>query len=456
MDIVALERALAGEVWAQPLPHRNLTEMCDRFGPRFAGTPGYAAAAEWMQARMREYGLVNVHLEPVEHAGWTRGEARLRVLAPYAVEFPAFALAYSPSGTWEADLVDLSYGSAELFAERGDQAAGKHVLMTNADPPGYRRGIHRKEKYARAMQAGAAGFIYASTGVGSLPFTGSLAFGQAGSIPGVSISAEVAMVLRRWLDAGPVRLQVSMPSGGSTPALSHNVVGELPGGAEGGPQIILGGHLDTHDIAPGADDNGSGVVSALEAARALVAAGAVPPARVKLVLFAAEELGLLGAEAYVRAHQDELHEIRLVLNADCVGVGGGMGICTQQWLALTAKLRSYMRDIDETANVTDAIVPFSDHFPFSLQGVPAVMVSGGPGESGRGFVHTAYDTVDKVSSARLQGVALNLARLALRAGSDPQWTIACREAAEVRDVLVASGHDVALRMDGRWPFGDQG
>jgi len=455
MNTDALERALAGEVWAQPRPYRNLVEMCDRFGPRFAGTAGYARAAEWLQARMREYGLVNVHGEALEHAGWTRGEALLRVLSPYEVELPAFALAYSPSGVYEAELVDMSYGSAEIFAERGAQAAGKHALMTNADPPGYPRGIHRKEKYARAMQAGATGFVYASTGVGSLPFTGSLAFGQAGSIPGVSVSGEVAMALRRWLAAGPVRLQVIMRGGGSGPALIHNVVGELPGGPADGPQIILGGHLDTHDIAPGADDNGSGVVSALEAARALLAAGAAPrQAKVKVVLFAAEELGLLGAEAYVRAHQAELDDIRLVLNADCVGVGGGMGICTQKWPALTEALRAHMRAIDETANVNDGTVPFSDHFPFALQGVPAVMVSGGPGESGRGYGHTACDTVDKVSSNRLQGVALNLARLTLRVGSDAGWAIKRRAAHEVRDVLVSGGYDVALRMDGRWPFGD--
>ncbi len=454
MDTLALERELAGEVWAQSLPYRNLVEMCDRFGPRFAGTDGYARAAAWMQARMREYGLVNVHGEAVEHMGWARGEALLRVLAPYEVELPAFALAYSPAGVFEAELADMSYGSAEIMAERGAQLAGKHALMTNANPPGYPRYIHRKEKYARAMEAGATGFVYASTGVGSLPFTGSLAFGQAGSIPGVSVSAEVAMSLRRWLESGPVRLQVIMRGGGSSAALSHNVVGELPGGAVDAPQIILGGHLDTHDIAPGADDNGSGVVSALEAARALAAVGGVPGARVKVVLFAAEELGLLGAEAYVAAHTSELDAIRLVLNADCVGVGGGMGICTQQWPALTEALRAHMRQIDETANVNDGIVPFSDHFPFALQGVPAVMVSGGPGESGRGFGHTACDTVDKVSSTRLQGVALNLARLALRVGSDGDWAIRRRAAEDVRDMLVSGGHDVILRMDGRWPFAD--
>ncbi|NLG27083.1 MAG: M20/M25/M40 family metallo-hydrolase, partial [Chloroflexi bacterium] len=352
------------------------------------------------------------------------------------------------------ELIDVAFGSAENFAERKGQVAGKHALMTAADPPGYGRGIHRKEKYALATAAGAKGFVYASTSVGSLPFTGSLAFGEAGTIPGVSVSGEVAGALRRWLAAGPVRLQVIVRGGGPFPAVSHNVVGDLPGGAKVGPQIILGGHLDTHDIAPGADDNGSGVVCALEAARALLAAGAVPPVRVRVVLFTAEELGLLGAEAYARDHDAELDDVRIVLNADCVGVGGGMGICTQQWPELTAALRAHMLEVDDTANVNDGIVPFSDHFPFALKGVPAVMVSGGPGESGRGFGHTACDTVDKVSSVRLQGTSLNLARLALRIGSDPAWSITRRTPQAVRDVLVRSGHDVALRMDGRWPFAD--
>jgi aminopeptidase YwaD len=247
-------------------------------------------------------------------------------------------------------------------------------------------------------------------------------------------------------------LQIIQRGGGSLPVVSHNVVGDLPGGPADGPLLILGGHLDTHDIAPGADDNGSGVVCALEAARALLATGAELAARVKVVLFTAEELGLLGAEAWVQAHDAELDSIRLVLNADCVGVGGGMGICTQRWPELTAALRTHMQPIDESANVNDGIVPFSDHFPFTLAGVAAVMVSGGPGEGGHGGGHTAADTVDKVSANRLQGVSLNLARLALRVGNDAGWTVGRRTPAQIRDVLVASGHDQALRMDGRWRF----
>ena len=453
MNTEALERALAGEIWSRPLAYRNLVELCDRFGPRFAGTPGYAGAAEWMQERMRAYGLVNVHAEPVEHMGWERGEALLRVVSPYQVDLPAFALAYTPAAEYEAELIDLSYGAAEQFAERGTQVAGKHALVTAGDPPGYPRGIHRKEKYARAQMAGAKGFIFAGTSVASLPFTGSLAFGQAGAIPGVSISGEVTSTLRRWLAAGPVRMKVIVRGGGCRPAVSPNVVGDLPCGASNGPLIILGGHLDTHDIAPGADDNGSGVTSALEAARVMLAVQALPPsARVRVVLFTAEELGLLGAEAYVQAHQAEMGQVRLVLNADCVGVGGGMGICTQRWPELTAALRAHMQTIDETANVNDGIVPFSDHFPFTLAGVAAVMVSGGPGESGHGYTHTCADTVDKVSAIRLQGVALNLARLALRVGSDEQWSVGRRSPEQVRDVLIQSGHDQALRMDGRWRF----
>jgi Zn-dependent M28 family amino/carboxypeptidase len=453
VDITALEKAVGGEIWAEPRAYRSLVELCDQFGPRFAGSPAYDRAAEWARDRLLQYGLTNVHTEPVEHLGWERGQAVVQVLGPHPAEFPALGLPYSPAGEVEAELVNLGAATPEAFAGQKDALAGKHLLVTAENPPFYPRSVHRTEKYARAVQAGASGFLFVGSDVGQIIPTGSLAHGRVGEILGVGISAEVGGTLQRWRAEGPLRLRLIVRGGGPRPALSHNVIGELPGGPdEGAPLIILCAHLDSHDIAPGADDNASGVVSVLEAARALVAAGARLPARVRVIFFAAEELGLLGAHSYVNAHQAELEHVRLVLNADVTGTPGKLFIALQGAPELTSLIQGYVRTVDGEAQVVDHLVPYSDHFPFSLAGVPSVMVAslGGPGS--RGFAHTSADTLDKVSSGRLQATAMALARLVLRASYESDWPARRHTPEQVREVLVRSGLEEPLRLDGRWPF----
>ncbi len=77
-----------------------------------------------------------------------------------------------------------------------------------------------------------------------------------------------------------------------------NLIADLPG-ADDGPTVLIGAHLDTVDTSPGADDNASGVAALLEIARLL---GPMPgPPRVTLAVFDMEELGLIGARVAAQA-----------------------------------------------------------------------------------------------------------------------------------------------------------
>ncbi|EJF59454.1 peptidase [Dichomitus squalens LYAD-421 SS1] len=72
--------------------------------------------------------------------------------------------------------------------------------------------------------------------------------------------------------------------------------------------VILGAHLDsTNDSpflpAPGADDDGSGTTSILEAYRALIEAGFRPERTVEFHWYSAEEGGLLGSQAVVKSYE---------------------------------------------------------------------------------------------------------------------------------------------------------
>ena len=98
-----------------------------------------------------------------------------------------------------------------------------------------------------------------------------------------------------------------------------NVVVRLRGRG-GGAAILLDAHYDSVFTAPGASDDGVGVAVLLEVERALLAGP--PLANDVILLFSdAEEVGLLGAVAFVERHR-WARDVALVLNLEARGTGG--------------------------------------------------------------------------------------------------------------------------------------
>ena len=119
----------------------------------------------------------------------------------------------------------------------------------------------------------------------------------------------------------------------------HNVLTRVEGqGTEGA--VLLVAHYDSFPHSPGAGDNGVGVAAVLETLRALRAYG--PLSRDVIVLFSdAEELGLLGAQAFVREHR-WVQDIACVVNLDGRGNRGPvllMEVSPSSWV------RSFSRGV---------------------------------------------------------------------------------------------------------------
>lgn len=102
-------------------------------------------------------------------------------------------------------------------------------------------------------------------------------------------------------------------------ATVRNVLARVPGTASTGA-VLLTAHYDSRGIARGAGDDGSGVATILEVLRA-VRAG--PPLRNDLIVLItdAEELGFLGARAFVEDHP-WLDDVAVVLSIEMRGGGG--------------------------------------------------------------------------------------------------------------------------------------
>ena len=99
----------------------------------------------------------------------------------------------------------------------------------------------------------------------------------------------------------------------------ENLIGIIPGKTEL-PYLAIMAHYDSVPMAPGAGDDGAGVVAILETARALkLEAPYKHP--IMLILTDAEENGLIGAEAFFNQHP-LAKEVGIVLNIEGSGSSG--------------------------------------------------------------------------------------------------------------------------------------
>jgi Iap family predicted aminopeptidase len=443
-----LDRHIIGEVYTSTEAMDNLVVLCDEFGSRFGGTEGERQAAELFKAKMEAYGLSNVRLEPVEYVGWTRGQAHLEIVSPIQRTLHCISLPHSPPTQMEGVILDMEDGAPKDFDGRADEIRGKIVMTTSeVNPKNSKRWIHRSEKYGRAVMAGAIGFIYVNHYPGYGPVTGgigralSLSAGdydyRAGPIPGISLSKEDGAFIQRLIKRqGEVRIRLTTTDE-CRPMTSWNVVGDQPGQQHPEQMVMMGSHYDGHDISQGAVDPASGAVSVLEAGRVLAKFAPDLPCTVRFALWGIEEIGLIGSREYVRAHADEMGDIRFYLNMDSAGSSSNnRDIVLNEWPDLAPLLERWSEEMALGFAVGQSVSAYSDHFPFFMAGVPTgSMQSVKRTMAGRGYGHTAYDTVDKVELKALREAATLAARLALRIASEPAWPAAQREEQAVLELL---------------------
>jgi len=447
-----LDQQMVGDIYTSRLVMDNLTVLCDDFGARFAGTPEERLAAEFICQTFQRYGLKQAHLEDYTYAGWSRGEATLEVIAPIQRKLPCISLPYCPAGEMEAELISVGCGSPAEYQALGQDMAGKIVLASSASPPDLGRWVHRKEKYDRAVLGRARAFIFVSEHPGVGPETGSLQSDSPAPIPGISVCKEDGEFLSRLMARkGNVKLRLRTTDV-NEPRTSWNVIADLPGAEQPDEMVILGCHYDGHDISQGAEDPASGMVLVIEAARVLSKYARESLKRtVRFIAFGTEEIGLTGAFRYVDAHADELDQIRFLFNLDAAGSARRKGVVLHRWPSLDSFFRQAGDEMAAEMPVGQKLHPYSDHFPFVLKGVP----SGHMGDpesppSGRGFGHTAYDTLEKVKLANLREGSAVAARLALRIANAEAFPAQRRSANAVQELIASDpgleGYRVSIEL----------
>jgi len=96
----------------------------------------------------------------------------------------------------------------------------------------------------------------------------------------------------------------------------RNIIGHLDG-SEKGNALVVGAHIDTVALTPGADDNASGVAALLEAARIVAYSGSRRP--IKFLAFNLEEWNMIGSAHYAKKLRKENVILQGMLSLEMVG-----------------------------------------------------------------------------------------------------------------------------------------
>lgn len=339
--------------------------LCNRFGGRLAGSDAYANAAQWLIYEFNKLGIeahleeanqvpigfnrgpwfgrllggdqaMDLHFVTPSYTSGTHGVQRGHVLIEPKSQQEFDAMKHELKGAWvlvsgKSSGWPLAHDAAadslraKIIAENEVIAKENRELRfsgSKAEPKPL------KEEpalfYKQMVEAGVLGFIQSA----KVPLTclydrkmmndPNASFDNLPTVCDIKLDEHQYAVIEQmakerrsfWLEFD-IRNHFKLG-----PVKYHNVVATIKGTEKPDECVIISGHLDAYDAATGGIDCGTGIGPLMEAARLIALSGAKPKRSIKFVAFAAEEFGLLGAQAYAEAHKKELDKISYMINRD--------------------------------------------------------------------------------------------------------------------------------------------
>jgi carboxypeptidase Q len=295
-------------------------------GPRLAGTTADLVAVAWAEDKFKALGFDKIYKQPVEVRHWERGFAKASVVSPYPQPLAITALGDSvatPKGGLRGELV--FFDSVDELRHSDPKDVKGKIVYIDARMHRHLEGKEygttvagRSIGSSVASEKGAIGLMIRSVGTDSsrMPHTGNMNY-QEGvkKIPAGAISTSDAMMLMAMKKRGKaITINMELETKAYKPKTSYNVIGEITGSKYPDEYILIGAHLDSWDEGTGALDDGAGVGIVMAAAHAIKQFN--PKRTIRVVLFANEEGGLIGAKEYRKANAKELHKIKLAGESD--------------------------------------------------------------------------------------------------------------------------------------------
>lgn len=448
------------EVQGHSTAYGNLKFATESIGHRLTGSPNGAKAEEYAFQLLKSYGY-DVKYQPFEVESWSRltNETHIGDSADDLKKITSVTLAHSPvKADVLSELVDLGNGLEEDYQKDPAKVKGKIALVYLGILPGSAANtaqLHRSEKAAIATKYGASGIIIINGVKGGVLLTGTASVtGKLIPIPAVCIGLENGMRLKEALKSKPQFANLKMTNF-SGMIKARNVIATIKGNAYPEEKIVVGGHLDSWDLATGAIDNGIGSFAIIDMARTFKALRLSTARTLEFVLFMGEEQGLLGSKAYVeRAKQQHtLDQLRFMLNYDMTNDPKGFSTSRKEMKTLFTNWGSQIAKLDTGfKNIFSAGAGLhSDHQPFLLQGVPVGGGTGGklPNNSGP-YYHSDGDVFKLVDEQQLKNTVRYSAMLAYALANTPSIPVTKQTEAALRVFLQENGLEVPLKIASEW------
>jgi hypothetical protein len=460
--------------------------LADQIGGRMTNSPAMRRAERWTQEKFKGWGLQNVRTESFDFGrGWWIESSHVRMVAPRPLELKGIPIAWTPAtnGPLTAAVIVAPMSSDKDFADWRGKLAGKIVLVTWPAPPKddgtapfqrlgeadigkldrYRqptfdpdtrqkrieRFRFRGDMDAFLAAEGAVAWVQMSRVEGRLVHGEGYSYrvGKTPKLPGLELAAEDYRRLARLAKVGEVRLELdSRVHFEDADHNAYNVFADIPGSDPKAGYVMAGAHLDSWVAADGAADNGAGGAVIMEAARILASIGVQPKRTLRFVLWAGEEQGLLGSEAYMEQHlahrpkptdpaqsdlppyfsEDNYPVQTLPGFADLAGYfnidnGSGKirGIYTEGNFAVVPILREWLAPFASLGAGAVVAEPTegTDHVFMSRVGLPAFQFIQDPLDYETRVHHTDIDTFDHLRVEDLRQASVILASVLISAAN---------------------------------------
>jgi hypothetical protein len=313
-----------------------LEHLSNKIGSRLSGSENAEKAVQYTKAQLETLGLDKVYLQEVMVPKWVRGEKETAFIlenkTKIAVPIAALggSVATSKNGL-TAEVIEVQ--GIEDLKKWGDKIKGKIVFYNRPMDPTFIETFKSyggcvDQRYSGAKEAakfGAVGTIVRSMNLrlDDYPHTGTQSYGDlqpSEYIPTAAISTNGAELLSQKLKANPtLKFYFKQSCEQMEDVLSYNVVGELKGSEYPDNIMVVGGHLDSWDLADGSHDDGAGVVQSMEALHIFKSLGYKPKNTIRVVLFMNEENGGRGGKKYAELAKTNKENHIFALESDSGG-----------------------------------------------------------------------------------------------------------------------------------------
>jgi len=412
--------------------YQRLEDLTDLVGPRLSGSPGAAAAVNQVADELRKLGA-KVTLQPVKVPHWVRGEERASLVdykgRPAGVTQKIVLAALGGSGATPAAGITAPVIVVRTFEElkaRAAEVKGRIVLfdvpfdqnMADRGLAGTAYGqavAFRGAGPRMAAEMGAAAALVRAVGGAAyrIPHTGATLLKDDARIPAAAVTIEDSMLIARLSRRGPVTMHLTLTPQILPDADSYNVIADWPGTDKADEIVLVSGHLDSWDLATGANDDASGVVSAMEVINTLRKLDYHGRRTIRVVAWMNEENGGRGGHTYDAVNK-KVAEKHFAAYEDDNGSGRPFGVragISQAGARLLAPLQAALYPMGAGAFRREDVMGAGDLHDLEDSGVPTFE----PWIDSSDYFnyhHTPADTFDKVNPENLRRHAAVMATTA--------------------------------------------